>query len=76
MKSTDNEAAVDNTVDIQSMKVESDVPNTVRELVVSEAAIADSPSTEERLKAMDLRHKKLVERLTKIDTELRSIWFK
>ena len=73
MKSTDNEAAVDNTVDIQSTKVESDVPNTVKELVVFEA---DSPSTEERLKAMDLRHKKLTERLTKIDSELRSIWFK
>ena len=73
MESSDNEAAVDNTLDIQSTKVESDVPNTVKELVVFKA---DSPSTEERLKAMDLRHKKLTERLTKIDSELRSIWFK
>ena len=40
------------------------------------APIADNPSTEERLKAMDLRQKKLAERLTKIDSGLRSILFK
>lgn len=39
------------------------------------APIADNPSTEERLKAMDLRQKKLAERLTKIDSGLRSILF-
>ena len=40
------------------------------------APIADNPSTEERLKAMDLRQKKLTERLAKIDSGLRSILFK
>lgn len=40
-----------------------------------EAAIADNPSTVERPKAVDLRQRKLVERLAKIDSELRSILF-
>ena len=41
--------------------------------VVLEDRITDNPSTEERLKTMDLRQKKLAERLIKMDSELRSI---
>ena len=76
------EEAIDvNTLPAQKYDPERIISSNPLELIPSppedfEAAIADNPWTEERLKTVDLRQRKLVERLAKIDSELRSILFK